>query len=259
MAKILIVKCSADDDDGEMAKMAASIEAFKKNQNDIVSLVDLTEITPRHLTNEYKNYDKLIVTGHSRFFENGSRFVAPPKYVCRPLAQRLVGGVPADQIASFLADIVKLAKIKDILFCCCEIATNVDTHTRDDNGEELPPAIDVRSNWDNIVDAYLKSEKGDEKVSLLVWLGILMRQKLRKQAWAGEVLLGGLNGIGYIVEDNPKFLTFSQEYFSNYATILKRQNKSKTLKKDDEFLNNYVLNKARKASAHVLTYKFLVP
>ncbi len=44
MAKILIVKCSRDDNDGDMAKMAASIQTFKKSQNDIVEHVELKDM-----------------------------------------------------------------------------------------------------------------------------------------------------------------------------------------------------------------------
>ncbi|MCY1079253.1 hypothetical protein [Archangium lansingense] len=255
MAKVLIVMCSKDDDDGEMAQMANSIEKFLKNKGDTVTLVDLANLPAQaDKLNSYVSHTQLIFTGHSRFFEHATMWGAK-NYVCRPLAQRRVGGYTADEISIVVANMVKYAKITDFMFCCCEVASNIDTHEREDGGSRRE-AADLPSNF--FIERYLKGLNGERRVSLLAWIGVLVRKRLNTIPWRGKLTLSGLNGVGYIVEDNPEFLTFSQEYLSKFRTILNRQGKSKTLKKDDTFLSDYVLDASKKKSTHVLSFNISV-
>lgn len=258
MSNILIVECSRDDDTGEMAKMAASIEAFQKGAGHKVTRVDMEDLLKdNNLSTNLRRLgeqDQLVFTGHSRFFESQSRFQPPARYVVRPLAERTVGGYDADTIVKVVVEAVTKIKTNDIMFCACEIATNVDTHERDDNGKELV-ILSFPKNGLRMVRDYAVRQDGDRHISLLFNITAKVQSELQKVAYYGAVVLKGLNGVGYIVEDNPKYLSFSQEHLFKYETICKRQKNRKTMLKDDEFLNQYVLDPTKKASAHVLGFK----
>ncbi|MFY0577228.1 hypothetical protein ACN28S_25520 [Cystobacter fuscus] len=255
VAKVLIVKCSKDDSDGEMAQMANSIEKFLNKKGDTVTVVDIEKL-PVHADklNTYSAHSQIIFTGHSRFFENATQW-SVKKYVCRPLDDRRVGGFTADQIAIVVANMVKHAKITDFMFCCCEIASNIHTQEREDHGSRWE-TVDLPSN--NLIEMTRRQPNGENQVSLLVWIGALVRKRLKDIPWRGNLTLSGLNGVGYIVEDNPEFLTFSQEYLNKFRTILNRRAKSTTMKKDDVFLNDYVLDPTKKSSTHVLSFNVKV-
>ncbi|WNG27202.1 hypothetical protein F0U62_26700 [Cystobacter fuscus] len=107
MANVLIVKCSKDDSDGEMAQMANSIEKFLNRKGDTVTVVDIEKLpVPADKLNTYSAHSQIIFTGHSRFFENATQW-SVKKYVCRPLR---VGGFTADQISTVVANMnVKVA------------------------------------------------------------------------------------------------------------------------------------------------------
>ncbi|MGZ3457083.1 MAG: hypothetical protein ACXU86_01120 [Archangium sp.] len=256
MAKILIIKCSVDDDDGQMAQMANSIESFQKGLGHTVTVIDLSVLNPDRLTADFARLgvqDEVVFTGHSRFFEGGSRFMAPTRYVPRPLADRRVGGYTSEQIAPVVVAAALTGKARDVMFCCCEIASNVDTHEREDDGaKEI--LIDFPRNGLGLIRHYLTTPLGNAKVSLLFDIAAKVQALLRSMAYGGTVTLKGLNGVGYIVGDRPEYLSFSQEHFARYDTIRRRQARAKVMTRDDEFLEGYVLDKTKKKSAHVLGF-----
>lgn len=258
MKKILIIKCSLDDDDGEMAQMANSIEVFQQalgNQVTVDNMKDGSELDQLiGRLAQLGSYNEVVFTGHSRFFEVGSRFITPVNYRVRPLSQRRAGGFKSEDLARVVVQAVMKSKAKSIMFCCCEIATSVDAHERNDNGaKEI--LLDFPRNGEDVIRRYLMTPQGDAKVSLLFDIAAKVQSLLRANAYVGEVTLKGLNGVGYIVGDKPEYLSFSQEHFSKYDTIRKRQAKAKVMTNDDEFLNEYVLKNTNKKSAHVLGFK----
>ncbi len=171
----------------------------------------------------------------------------------RPLDGRLVGGYTSAQIAPVVVAAVMKSKAKNIMFCCCEIASNVDTHERDDHGAR-EVLVDLPRSATRLMEDTLRMPQGNAKVSLLFKIAATVQTQLRSLAYTGTLTLKGLNGVGYIVGDQPEYLSFSQEHLTRYETIQKRQAKKTVMTKDDAFLDGYVLDPTRKRSAHVLGF-----
>lgn len=244
---VLIVACLKDDGDGEMWRMTNAIEKHERNvQKNTVTVIKFSELSPKyaHTSIDGKKFNELIITGHSRFFPSDTPFHDQniTKLKGLSLSARRIGGYKIEEITPFIIFCILNLKVNKISIWCCESALNIDTYQRVADPPEV--IINISAGALNSMKTliYSGNEADQGKVSTVGAITFLVSERLKKEKYAQDIIIRGMNGVGYISDKKPDIVTFDQKHLDKLSKI-----------KEDEFLEKYV---DTKKSAHVFGFHF---
>jgi hypothetical protein len=219
--KFKILELAADDDDGEMSRMAATLQskssgkcegrASAKDAGAVKSLV--TKI----------GCDYLFITGHSSFHDLES-------YKIKPFEARKMGGIALDELASALVHAICSGGVRTFEFWCCEcgLSSKTDDKTGDEHKRFGMPIQDkdMRELGSRI------SKKDYSSVSSLEYViyrihTLLQRDDCTLKISSGQTLrFIGLNGVGCYGASDTRMRTYnvkSHHDLEDELTKLQRQ------------------------------------
>jgi len=255
---ILILGLLKDDDqkDLEMKRMTDLLESRVKSAGRKSSRIDESKSLSQCKLGGART---LYVTGHSRFMDKSTKI--------RPVPDRTLGGFTVDEVVGVLFQGM-CAGITEIEFWCCESACKRGTETlTGDAGGSCETRFDLRA-----------TQRVKQQVAAKSWSEVstleLVCQKLTKMAWDCSqntkrpfssfptVKITGLNGVGYITEDDSYITTFPQslglaelnkvlEYEKDIRDGRTNTHTKKNLQAADGRLRNHIAGQ----SCHFITHE----
>jgi hypothetical protein len=250
---VLVVECLANDDDGEMHRMAVSLAENKAKEGCFVSRIDFAYCLEQGRKNGYGlsgTFDEVYLCGHCRFYEADTQFDAAPQgLIIRPMAKRTLGGYAVTDLAPFMCQCLTQCEASQIVLFACESAVNNASYELTSGAYETTFPLSP-SNQDRIK---LWIRQGlDGNVSFLQMTSICVLDTLAE--WnvpQCSFTLSGMNGVGFISPSDGKIWTFHQQHLPNQPKHDKKDSDSKKNAADAKFEELFVFNKP---SGHVISY-----
>jgi hypothetical protein len=217
----------------------------QKSKATVVAQVDPSQ-KYSHPSITGQKFDRLIITGHSRFFppDNKVSFEDPAaqtKLVGLSLAERMIGGHPLPVIQDFLVFCITTLGVSEINILCCEVAVNIERYFADDGGEK-EKLEGAKLEELQAIEKAIKEKRDTKDVSTLQYFitQICADRNIKKHN--ANLTVKGLNGAGYISKKFDGLWTFEHRYLHESENL-----------KEEDFLEKFVKTKK---SAHVFGYLF---
>jgi hypothetical protein len=215
---ILILGLLKDDDqkDLEMKRMTDLLESRVKSAGRKSARIDESKSLNQCKLGGART---LYITGHSRFKDESTKI--------RPVPDRTLGGFTIDEVVAALFQGI-CAGVTEIEFWCCESACKRGTgNLKSDAGGTCGQRFDLQAS------KALKHQTAAQNWSEISTLDVIC-EKLTKLAYETSqktnrpfgsfptVRITGLNGVGYITEDDTYITTFPQDLgLAELNTVLK--------------------------------------
>lgn len=200
---ILMLYCGANDNDGSMAKLADLLENKKINNGHSVVKIPFNNYLAYIAKHKKNTFHEICFVGHSQFYNSRRRVIK--------VLDRTIGGYNLSDVITVLKDAILGRKIKSIKFYCCESATNIDTESRKDFGNNKVVIPFGRTKALHVLDS-LKNQC-DERVSTIAYIAA------RLWNLGVSLKIQGLEGYGYYTKEKPQTHTFSSEYYHEILDI----------------------------------------
>jgi hypothetical protein len=240
-----------DDHDGSMHQLAQGLFKRYSRLGKHVELIVCNTSQSLERLSDYvrKSLERLIIVGHSEFFESSCRFQAKVFHII-PLKKRKLGGAPLEAVSELICNILKRHRIGTIDFCCCEVATNTHYYDLDLGSESWEHPVSLTSEDNEVIAGKIREH--DPDISSLEYICHRIFSTTLKCP-----TLQGLNGFGWIdPEKDELYKTFPSDHVHLLPERLRRKRTDAKLKSKSKIreIGDYEAAVLSKRSPHSLVY-----